>query len=431
MRLADAEDLWLACVMQTPAYADHSIVTDDQLSPRGRLILEGIRTVHKQGWPHVLPDQIEGVDLRTIPRRMESIDAKTTLPAAEKALLDAWANARCYESLLAAADVCTTRGRDAAIVCFFDALQVLQSRSSALHWKRPADVAREVLARIRRALQESGPLQGIGSGLSAVDIACRFYPPARLTTIGGTTGAGKSTLALSLLTGMAIQGHPTAMISLEDEVTIMAKRQVAMVTQQAEAVRRFLADEATPADLDLLDLIVDTALEVPMEILHLPGGSSEQVCHAVHDAARRGAQVVGVDYLQCFDTDPREKRSVGLARAARQVKAAGAQVGVHTMLVSQLRRPQDGNLRSRPTMTMFKETGDIENITEYALLVWRPERGKNVDVETAHVIVDKAKDGAPGIIDLGWDTSRSLFTVEPPSEAATGQRPIDAGYVIG
>ena len=430
MRLDDAEDLWLACVCQAPKYADHSLVTERHLSPRAKAILEEIRRVVADGWPMVAPDQIQGCNLRTIPRRMDAVDAETTLPQAEKVLLEAWANAEYKRALQQAIEVCDERGRHAAELHLADIVSQLQANSSGLHWKKPADVAREILDEIRRSLTEDAP-KGLGSGMEAIDRACAWWPPARMTTIGGWTNEGKSTLALELCTGMSIRGIPTAIISLEDEEKIMVKRQLAMCTAELAAVQRLNDRETTEADVDLFHEVVKELLDnLPQQLTHLPDPEVPQVCHAIQDAARNGARVVVVDYLQCFDAEDGQKRSEALGRAARKMKAAAARVGAHLILVSQVRRPKDAEARKNPpSMFMFKESGDIENQTEYALLVWRPGKGSKAAVERALVLVEKAKDGEPGTIELGWDRIRALFTLEPPDDADRGQREIgDGGY---
>ena len=48
-------------------------------------------------------------------------------------------------------------------------------------------------------------------------------------------------------------------------------------------------------------------------------------------------------------------------------------------------------------------------------------------MERAQLIFDKVKDGRPGVVELGFDVPRHMFTVEPPDEAATGQREVGEG----
>ena len=166
---------------------------------------------------------------------------------------------------------------------------------------------------------------------------------------------------------------------------------------------------------------------IPTHFVYAKGFTIEQVEHAIYDAARRGARVVTVDYLQCFRKDGGDRR-VYLADYADRMKTAAARVGVHFILVSQVVRPktESGKL-PRPTMYQFKETGDIENMTEYALLPFRHQKGKATGIERARIYVDKAKDGPTGVIEAGWDVERHVFTMEPPDDAEHGQREMGEG----
>ena len=435
MKLDNAEDLWLVCVMQAPTYAEHSLVTEEHLSPRARNILAAIKDVVEQGWPMVAPEQVQThEDLRTIPRRMDSVDAPSTIAAAERELIKAWAASQYRAALLEAAELAQTEGREAAQAHVQDAEQRLQAHSSGLHWRSAGEAARSFISRLRRRMNDDGS-DVLGSGFEAIDRAVRNWKPKRMTVLGGYTNEWKSTLALQLLTGIALtemenpkrSGIVGALISMEDEEEIPASRQLAMLTEVIEAVVRMDNDEVTPADLQLLEQVAtDTLDDLPMDIVYAAGWGVDRVCYAIQDAARRGARVVVVDYLQCFETSA--DRRVELANFARRMKAAAVSVGVHLILVSQLVRPKDGSPRkARPSMFQFKESGDIENITENAILVWRPQKDKDLSVERAQAIIDKVKDGRPGTVDLGFDVERHMFTLEPPDEAATGQREIGGG----
>lgn len=435
MRLEDAEDLWLACVMQAPTYADHSLVTEEHLGPRAKMILEAVRAVVEQGWPMVAPEQVQAhthVELRTIARRMDAIDAPTTIAAAERELIDAWAAEQYRIALVDAADMVRKDGREAAQAHVAEAEARLQAHSSGIHWRTAGEAARALIARIRANLAADNS-NLLGSGFAAIDKAVRHWHPKRVTTIGGWTNEGKSTLTLQLLTGIALQGMDlrsrtgSALISLEDEPEITSARQLAMLVDAIEAVVRMDNDDVTTADVQLFEQVAaDTLDDLPMDIVYAAGWNVDRVCYAIQDAARRGARVVAVDYLQCFETSG--ERRVELANFARRMKAAAVAVGVHLIIVSQLARPEGRAPRKvRPSMYMFKESGDIENITENALLVWRPQKDKDLAVERAQAIVDKVKDGRPGTVELGFDTERHMFTLEPPDEAATGQREFGSG----
>ena len=422
MNLDEAEDLWLACVAQAPAYADHSLVTRDQLSQRAKRVLAAIMAVREDGWPTVTGIELERRcpnDLRTIARRIDIIDAQTTIETAERSLIDAWADVRVQGMYRHAADVCAEKGRESASAWLVEEMQGLQALAAGVRWRDSAEVTHELIAEMRARIEGNGPPR-LESGLSDVDHAVSFWAPSRMTGVGGWTSQGKSTLAAQLLTGMAIRGIPTAMISLEDEEKITIKRQLAMIVDELAAIQRLSAGEPTAADLGVFHEIAENVMQRwPFKLIHAPGWNVDKVAHAAQDAIRRwGARVVCVDYLQCFDTAS-GKRSEMLGNFARRLKAAVTAIGGHLMLVSQLRRPEGANASTAtPTMYMMKESGDIENACEYVVLVHRPEKSDAGAIEDARLIVDKAKDGACGVINMGWDSVRNVFTQATQRTAA-------------
>ena len=414
MRLDDAEDLWLACVAQAPAYADHSLVTRDQLSQRAKRVLSAIVAVKEEGWPTVSGHELQRRcpnDLRTIDRRIDTIDAPGTIATAEKALIDAWADGKTKVLYRQAADVCEEKGREAASSWLMEEMQSLEAMAAGVRWRDSAEVTRELVAELRARLEGSGPAR-LDSGLPEIDRSLAFWAPSRMTGLGGWTSQGKSTLAAQLLTGLSIRAVPTALISLEDEEKITVQRQLAMIVDELAAIQRLSAGEPTAQDLVVFHDIAEMVMaKWPFKLVHAPGWPVDKVVHAAQDAIRRwGARVVAIDYLQCFDT-AMGRRSELLGSYAGRCKAAVTSLGGHLLLLSQLVRPEGRNARAAtPSMYMLKESGDIENMCDYVMLVHRPEKGDAGAVEDARIIVDKAKDGPCGDIDMGWDSVRNLFT---------------------
>lgn len=414
MRLDDAEDLWLACVAQAPAYADHSLVTRDQLSARAKRVLAAIIAVKTEGWPTVSGLELQRRcpdDLRTIDRRIDVVDAPATLAAAEKALISAWADGRTQHLYRRASEVCAESGREAASSWLMGEMAELEALAAGVRWRTSAEVAHEMIATIRARLDGTGPGR-LQSGLSEIDRSLAHWAPSRMTGLGGWTSQGKSTLAAQLLTGLSIRGVPTAMISLEDEETITVQRQFAMIVDELATVQRLSAGEPSAADMMAMQNLADEVMaKWPFKLVHAPGWPVEKIAHAAQDAIRRwGARVVAIDYLQCCDTSD-GRRSELLGNYARKFKAAVTSLGSHLLLLSQLVRPEGRNARTAtPTMYMLKESGDIENVCDYVMLVHRPEKGDDSDVEDARIIVDKAKDGTCGMIPMVWDSVRNLFT---------------------
>lgn len=422
MRLSDAEDLWLACVMQAPTYARHSRVSKDHLSARGQRILAEIQRIAGEGWTTVDPGQIRGIPskaLGSIPGRLEHVDAPSTIAQAEQALLDAWVKARYAQILSEASKICETEGIEAAEARRVEGFQEIEAHTAGIHWVTAGEAARELHMNLVRSMREPERTTYRVSGLADLDEAVRYWQPCRMTVVGSYTSMGKSTLTIQVLTRLAIRGTRVAYISLEDAPSIVSKRQAVSLLDDIEHAKQIANDDPTPEAVEALaDLIRGGGSDshhgldaLPLEILYRKRFTIDWVCYAIQDAARRGALVVAVDYLQCLK-DKRFKRTEFLSECVSRMKAAASEVGVHLILVSQVTRPEDKAKPSRPTMYMLKETGDIENEAEYVVLPYREEKGKECDFEIAWIYIDKAKDGrAPLRIEGRWDTARNHFSL--------------------
>lgn len=421
MRHEDAEDLWLACIMQAPAYSKHSRVSKDHLSSRGQRILAEIERVARDGWSIVDPSQLKGCaqHLGTIPRRLDHVDAPSTIEQAETALIDAWTKVHYAKILRDAADTCLEEGIEVAEAKRMEGFAEIEAHTAGMHWVTAGEAARELLGNLQRGMKDAKRSHFHNSGLVALDEAVKWWQPARMTVMGSYTSQGKSTITIQILTGLAIRETKVAYISLEDAPSIVSKRMVvSRIDEIAHAVEIANDSPSPDALVALIDLIqgsneyvggLDT---LPFDILYRKRFTIDWVCYAIQDAARRGAKVVAVDYLQCLK-DKRFKRTEFLSECVSRMKSAACEVGVHLILVSQVTRPEDKAKPARPTMYMLKETGDIENEAEYVVLPYRDEKGKEGDYEVASVFIDKAKDGrAPIKINARWDTKRNDFSIE-------------------
>jgi replicative DNA helicase len=105
------------------------------------------------------------------------------------------------------------------------------------------------------------------------------------------------------------------------------------------------------------------------------------------------ARVVVVDYLQAIHGDESTDRRHEMRRVAQAIKAHGARLGVPVILCSQLKRREG----KRPSMSDLRDAGEIEEMAESIVLLWRD--GQDRWAELA-----KAKNGPPGVTyAVDWD----------------------------
>lgn len=453
--LPTAEELYLATVCQAPKWLEHSRVLDVHLSPRARCILSIIRRGVAEGFGQIDRAYLTGEsaaavalafansqrkkgspllteaslpDLGSIPHRLRLVESQITIDYAQDVLIKAWGKDRLAACFEQAAKYVVTKGVDFAQAWMAEKQDKLRALSAGVHWVTVGDASRKVIADMKRRLldgEDEGRL--LGTNFAALDRMVRHWAPERCTMIGGWNGHGKSTIMTEILQNLAIvSGVPTALISLEDAVSITVERQLVWIQEDLDSAARLstgqpatrsFADGYREEDVALYEL---SALEVlrdcPMRIVHGVGWTLDQVCHAVQDAVRRGCKVVAVDYLQAIPMPAGySDKSAWYDICARRIKAAGVSLGAHVIIGVQLNRPVDKDERKcRPNRFMGDFASVCEQIAENYILCHRYQKGHRFDagqprLERAKLIVDKAKEGEVGDIDLAWCQVKHMF----------------------
>lgn len=451
LAIGTAEDLWLATICQAPKYLEHSRITDTHLSPRARVILGTIRRGVSEGFGQIDKAYLTGPgaasvalayanigrrvkvteaslpDLGSIPQRLRIIETSTTIGYAEDVLIKAWAKDRLAACYRKAAEYVDEKGADFAQTWLAEKQDHLRALSAGVHWITVGEAGRRVLADMKQRLldtEDEGRL--LGTSFAVLDRMVRNWAPGSCTMIGGWNQHGKSTLTCELLQAMSVMsGVKTALISLEDAVRITSERQIVWIQDDLELASRLssgqpasrsFADGYRQEDVQIYELsVMEVLRDAPMSIVAGVGWSLEQVCHAVQDAVRRGCKVVAVDYLQAIPMPAGYDKNAWYDICARRIKAAGVTLGAHVIIALQLNRPEGKDERKcRPNRFMGDYAAVAEQIAENYILCWRFQKGHRFEagqprLERSKLIIDKAKEGEVGDIDLAWCQVKHMF----------------------
>lgn len=413
MRRESAEDLWLACV----ALSDRPTrVRPEHLTDRSRRILSRIQTLRAEGWPVVPAEMFElGTMTEQVARRMDHVDPEAAFDEAERLVLQAWAQHRYAEALRTASFTAREEGRSAADEIVAQAIDEIDTVAAERDFVRIGDAARQHHDDLLRVARGEVTIQRY-SGLTPIDRAAAWWRPRRCTAIAGWTSHGKSTLTLQILAGIAERGSGCVLLSLEDETSIpvgrLYKRQA---REPVSANRAATLDAPTGEDISSFGVWVEQVQQLPLWVVHCERATVPQLRAYMARAARTlGVKTIAIDYVQAIDLSG-SKESDPIGTAVSSLKAEGVRNGLHTIVLSQLRRPSDAKGKDRPTLYMLKRSGDLENSCDCVLIVHRPERGQE-DRENAVVYCDKAKDGRVGSIPIVWDGARHIYTFEHVDE---------------
>ena len=237
------------------------------------------------------------------------------------------------------------------------------------------------------------------TGISAVDAMVVGVPPGSLTVIGGGTGVGKTAAALSICLSVQAQGWHAGYISCEDPRDVIGGRILSY--ESGISGGRIRAGQLVGSEVTLMEAAGRIG-KMGVHVAYESGATDVSVIQAMTILVRQHrARVVVVDYVQCIAAgDSRGDAAHDASRVTSRLKAAAGRLGVALILNSQLSRPKDGEQFKRPHVHKLKESGDIENVADLVLLLWRlsPDDGALVSGYIA-----KSKWGGGG---AEWDMKR-------------------------
>jgi replicative DNA helicase len=209
----------------------------------------------------------------------------------------------------------------------------------------------------------------IRTGFQVLDAALRIRPRTQLT-IGGYTGCGKSSLMLAMALHQARDGHRPGIVSLEDDRDEWGRRLLAHMSQVDPDD---LDNEAVPIEtLGHIELGLREAEQCNVRFAYALNRPIGDVLKAIRALASDGCDIVYVDYIQAvFVRAKGEREDVAFREAAQAIKAECQALGVALVLGSQLKRPDGSKMFAEPTHNQLKETGNLENMSEGIVLLWK------------------------------------------------------------
>lgn len=204
-------------------------------------------------------------------------------------------------------------------------------------------------------------------GFELLDYAIGDLKRQTLWVIGGTSGSGKSSFALSIAMRMAKAGIRGGWISFEDPVSVVGDRLVAMEL-----------NISLPNDRDISEFehrrigqyVMDQTGKKLLRFAYPLNLGVPELMTAIRLLNEQGAEFVVIDYLQAIRQPAGVDRRNFIRDVVAQVKAELAARNMNGILLSQLARPKDDPF-AEPFNTRLKESGDIEDKAEIITLLWK------------------------------------------------------------
>lgn len=284
-----------------------------------------------------------------------------------------------------------------------------------------ADAGEAVVTSLGQAVQEyvtaldepAAKHAPMSSGYVEVDRLIGGWQRGQLVIVGARTSVGKSSFSLGSAFALARTGTPTAFVSLEMTRQALAAQVVAWRSKvPAEKVRR---REANEVDYKRISDAWIELHDVPLQLVESVRTLTQVAAWARRLKEQKQVGCVVVDYLQrlMHDTGGRgsDRRRQEVAAISAGLKRVALDLDVVIVALSQLSRAPEGRTDKRPLLSDLRESGDIEQDADVAVLLYREEMHKKKDDNEgiSEAIVAKNRSGPVGTVKLYFDKNLAQF----------------------
>lgn len=289
----------------------------------------------------------------------------------------------------------------------------INAESAAPETITAGDAMRQHVEELERRQDLGGKIDGLATGIKALDEVLMGLKPEQLIVIAGRPKMGKTTLAMNIADNVAlVQGKQVLVFSLE-----MSHRQLMDKTL------------ASIGSIPLDKLKDGSALESHGQQILEVGGRVAASGLALYDrkgatinrirsVARRhklryGLDLMMVDHIGLADVeDSRASPVQRVSEITRQLKLLAKELDIPVIALSQLNRQLEQRPNKRPIPSDLRDSGSIEQDADMIVFVYRDEV-YHPDTEyrgVAEIIIGAARDIEACTVKVRYQGKYSLFS---------------------
>ncbi|MFZ4778074.1 MAG: replicative DNA helicase [Terrimicrobiaceae bacterium] len=288
----------------------------------------------------------------------------------------------------------------------------------------------EAVNSLEAVFKNRGKPIGLTTGFVDLDRMTGGLKPTLLYVIAGRPSMGKTVLAVQIATHNALSGVPVALYSLEMSGAELAERMIG--TQSSINLQRWRDGFLEKGDLPRIAMSSNEIAKSGLWIDETPSLSIMDLrARARRAVTKRGVKLIVIDYMQLMRAPSKKadfSRAAEVADISMGLKAMAKELRVPVIVCAQLNRENDGK---RPALSNLRESGQIEQDADAAILIHRPFKDKekteeeiedfSSNGEPAEAILAKQRNGPIGTIDLRFfgqftrfeSTTKKAFSNNP------------------
>lgn len=242
--------------------------------------------------------------------------------------------------------------------------------------------------------------------------------------IAARPSVGKTALALTVAKVAAMSGHAAAIFSMEMEKQELTDRYIADIGMVD--LGHLLTGKLTNEEWSSLSDAVEKMARLPLHIDDTPAMTLADVQIKARKLKREhGIKLLVVDYLQLMAaTNPKDSRHHQIEAISRGLKVLAKQLGLTTIVLSQLGREVEKRTDKRPTLADLKESGAIEEDADVIVLLSN-DHVREDGTQVIHAEIAKNRGGVKGWFKLALTGKyqRIVETVDVPETRFRGSHP--------
>lgn len=359
-----------------------------------------------------------------------------------RAVRDIWQRRRIHRAALEAAYSAAYPDRPNAGAEIAEALdaqlfEIGSNQSADLQPVSLADAGGAMLRLYEEAHRNGGTL-GTPTGYRVVDNMLGGLEGSNLYILGARPSMGKTALAVGVMERMSRAGSRVLFFQLEMNAPQIARRMAASLSGiDVSEIKRARLDGAPWRRL--VEVQAELAA-LPVLLIDKPGITAAQIRSTARREKRRaGLDLIIVDHLTLMGAPPEWERQGMVYKVGQNsgaLKRLAKELDVPILVLCQLSRASENREERRPQLSDLRWSGEIEQDADVVLFLHReeyylerakPTRKPNESGDEfaerlgrwegaleasrgrAEIIVAKQRDGAVGIVELGFEGATTRF----------------------
>tara|TARA_B100000212_G_scaffold340513_2_gene321293 strand:- start:2216 stop:3517 length:1302 start_codon:yes stop_codon:yes gene_type:complete len=279
------------------------------------------------------------------------------------------------------------------------ATKLLQTDTSAIRTGR--EICESTVDRIKER-QQTGYITGIKTGIRNLDNLTLGFTSGQLVVVAARPGMGKTAFAVEVSNSALRQQNRVYFVSLEMEGEEVMQRM--QVNYSGVPIKPIEDKTASPEEVskfkEACKFYRKERLNETLWIDDDAGLCFAQIRSRARKLARRGIDMIVVDYAQIVSSDPgREKESdyVRVSYISRSMKILAKELKCPVILLAQLSRKAEDH--EKPKLSDMKESGGLEQDADIVMALWRKDSDKD-DPTKREISVIKQRNGRTDTVSL-------------------------------